>query len=187
MHARRVYIAVWHLIKTASPVGAIKQVGFFREKIMKVSLLRIFILPFVVLVLGAGPALAQEEGAIKYRKAVMKAVGGHMGAMAGIVKGKVKGSQKEMEALSHAMRELASITPLIFPEGSDFGETRALEVIWQKPKEFKKVLDAFLAEATKLAEISHSGDKQAFGAQFKAMGKNACGACHKNFREKKKK
>jgi cytochrome c556 len=91
-----------------------------------------------------------------------------------------------MEALSHAMRELASITPLIFPEGSDFGETRALEVIWQKPKEFKKVLDAFLAEATKLAEISHSGDKQAFGAQFKAMGKNACGACHKNFRGKKK-
>jgi len=26
---------------------------------------------------------------------------------------------------------------------------------------------------------------KAFGEQFKAMGNNACGACHKTFREKK--
>ena len=49
------------------------------------------------------------------------------------------------------------------------------------------VLDAFLAEATKLTTVSHNGDRAAFTQQFKAMGKNACGACHKNFREKKKK
>ncbi len=87
---------------------------------MKLTSFKVFVLPLIFLVLGALPAQAQaqEEGAIKYRKAVMKAVGGHMGAMAGIVKGKVKGSKKEMEVLSHAMRDLARITPLIFPEGA---------------------------------------------------------------------
>jgi len=167
--------------------GSINRSAFLGEKIMKLTSFKVFVLPLIFLVLGALPAQAQGEGAIKYRKAVMKAVGGHMGAIAGIVKGKVKGSKKEMEVLSHAMRDLARITPLIFPEGSDFGETRALEDIWKKPKEFKKVLGVFLAEATKLAKISHSGNRAAFGAQFKTMGKNACGGCHKNFREKKKK
>ena len=153
---------------------------------MKLSPFKIFVLPLVLLAIGAVPAMAQEEGAIKYRKATMKAVGGHMGAMAGIVKGQVKGSQKELEVHSHAMRDLAKIVSRIFPEGSDFGETRALEDIWNKPKEFKMVVDAFIAEASKLAQISHTGDRKAFTQQFKTMGKNACGACHKKFREKKK-
>jgi len=85
---------------------------------MKLTSFKVFVLPLIFLVLGALPAQAQEEGAIKYRKAVVKAVGGHMGAMAGILKGKIKGSKKEMEVLSHAMRDLARITPLIFPEGA---------------------------------------------------------------------
>jgi len=38
----------------------------------------------------AVPAVAQEEAAIKHRKAVMKAIGGHMGAMGGILKGQAK-------------------------------------------------------------------------------------------------
>ena len=88
---------------------------------MKLSSFRFFVLPLVLLVLGALPAQAQEEGPIKYRKAVMKAVGGHMGAMAGILKGQIKGSKKELEIHAHAMQGLASIAPGIFLEGSDFG------------------------------------------------------------------
>lgn len=147
----------------------------------------VFTLIIAVFGLVAVPASAQEEGAIKYRKALMKAVGGHMGAMAGMVKGQVKGSKQAREVHAHAMRELAKITADAFPEGSDFGETRALPEIWSKPDDFKKAIDVFLAEATKLAEVSHTGDEGAFKQQFGAMGKNACGGCHKLFREKKKK
>ena len=61
-----------------------------------------------------------------------------------------------------------------------------MEDIWKKPKEFKKILDAFKTESAKLVKIADGGDVKAFGDQFKALGKNVCGTCHKAFREKKK-
>ncbi|MBT3306197.1 MAG: cytochrome c [Alphaproteobacteria bacterium] len=150
---------------------------------MKISS-KILVLPLVLLAFVAMPALAQEEGAIKHRQSVMKAVGGHMGAMAAILKGQVPFT-KDLKGHAHAMAELAKIAARVFPEGSDFGETRAKEDVWSKPKEFAKVVQAFITESAKLAKVSEGGDMAAFGAQFKAMGKNACGACHKAFREKK--
>lgn len=152
---------------------------------MKVSPFKFFLSALVLLVLGAVPAMAQEEGVIKHRQAVMKAVGGHMGAMAGILKKQVPFT-KDLAVHADAMAGLAKIAARVFPEGSDFGETRALEDIWKKPEEFAKVVQAFITESEKLAKVSKSGDINAFGAQFKAMGKNACGTCHKAFREKKK-
>jgi len=86
---------------------------------------------------AAVPALAQEEGAIKHRQAVMKAVGGHMGAMAAILKKQVPFT-KDLGVHASAMAELAKIAVRIFPEGSDFGDTRAKEDIWAKPKEFAR-------------------------------------------------
>ncbi len=151
----------------------------FRLFVFTLTLFGLFALP------AAAPATAQEEGIIKHRQAVMKAVGGHMGAMGAILKGKVKFTG-DLKTHARAMADLAVIAERVFPEGSDFGETRALPEIWDKPKEFKKVVDAFKTESAKLAKIAGGGDVKAFGDQFKAMGKNACGACHKAFREKKK-
>jgi cytochrome c556 len=71
----------------------------------------------------AVPALAQEEGAIKQRKSVMKAVGGHMGAMAGILKGQAK-YPDGLKIHARAMADLAKVAAHIFPEGSDFVETQ---------------------------------------------------------------
>ncbi len=143
----------------------------------------------VLAVFGAGfglialPAMAQEEGAIKYRQAVMKAIGGHFGAMAGILKGQVK-FPGDLKVHARAVADLAKVAAHIFPEGSDFGKTRAKEEIWSKPEEFKKVLMAFQDESAKLAKVAGGGDVKAFGEQFKALGKKACGTCHKTFREK---
>lgn len=153
---------------------------------MKLSPFKTGVLSLVLLAFAALPALAQEEeGIIKHRQAVMKAVGGHMGAMAAILKKQVPFT-KDLQAHANAMADLAKIAARVFPEGSDFGETRAKEEIWTKPKEFAKVAQAFIAESETLAKVAGSGDITAFGAQFKAMGKNACAACHKQFREKKK-
>ncbi len=138
----------------------------------------------VVAALGlAGQASADTDGEIKYRQSVMKAVGGHMGAMATILKGK-GGSKENLAGHAHAMAELSKIAGGIFPEDSDFGETRALPVIWEKPVEFKQALTAFQTEAAKLVQVAKGGDMNAFGAQFKNLG-GACGGCHKKFREKK--
>ena len=65
------------------------------------------------------------------------------------------------------------------------GETEATMAIWEKPEDFKKVTMAFIAESEKLAQVAGSGDKAAIGAQLGALGKNACKACHDDFREKK--
>ena len=130
---------------------------------MNLSPFKASVLTLVLLAFAAIPALAQEDGAIKHRQSVMKAVGGHMGAMA----------------------DLAKIAARVFPEGSDFGETRAKEESWSKPKEFAKVIQVFITESGKLAKVAGNGDVNAFIAQFQVMGKNACGACHKQFREKK--
>ena len=152
---------------------------------MKTIILKAAALAVAAVMLFALPATAQEEeGIIKHRQAVMKAVGGHMGAMAAILKGQVKFTG-DLKTHARALAGLAGIAARVFPEGSDFGETRALEDIWSKPKEFRKVVEAFKAESAKLAKVAEGGDVKAFGDQFKALGKNACGACHKAFREKK--
>lgn len=145
----------------------------------------VFVLTGAVFGLIALPAMAQEEGIIKYRQSVMKANSAHFSAIAGILKGQVNFTD-DLKIHARALADLAKIAAHVFPEGSDFGVTRAKEEIWSKPQEFKKVMMAFQMESAKLATIAEGGDIKAFGAQFKALGKNACGTCHKAFREKKK-
>ena len=125
---------------------------------------------------------ADEADDIKYRKSVMKAIGGTMGGMAAIVKGKVK--QKHAVQLSSAMARLSEAVKDVFPEGSDFGDTRAKPDIWEKPKEFKASVAAFEKAASNLAKVSKSGDAASFAAAFGALGKS-CGGCHKPFRAPK--
>ena len=92
----------------------------------------------------------------------------------------------EPQRHADAMAALATVAANAFPEGSDFGMTRAKEVIWENPVEFKKVVQVFIDESAKLAKITASGKFKAAAAQFLHLGKNACATCHKKFREKKK-
>jgi len=141
-----------------------------------------FLAVFAVSVANAQSA--SEEQAIKFRKSVMKSVGGAMGGMAAVVKGEV--SAEHAVPLAHTMYEVSKVVPHVFPEGSDFGETAALPVIWAKPAEFKLAVAAFQAAALNLSKASHGGDMQAFGQAFGELGK-ACKGCHENFRKKKEK
>ncbi len=135
---------------------------------------------------GLQTAMADSEGAIKYRQSVMKAVGGHMGSIAMIVKGK-GGNVADLKGHAHALAELARVAGGIFPDHSTplDGVTAAKPDIWDKPDEFKAVLSAFQAETAKLAKVADSGDMAAFGKQLGVVGKGTCGACHKTFRVKK--
>lgn len=133
--------------------------------------------------LSIAPATVFADGhQIKYRKAVMKAVGGHMGAMAGIMKG--AGNPADFALHSAAMASMAKAARNAFPEGSDFGDTGALEVVWTKPGDFKMALDAFESAATTLAAAGN--DMAKAGPAMGALGKS-CKSCHETFRERKKK
>lgn len=121
---------------------------------------------------------------IKYREAMMKAIGGHWGAIATTLKeGDTTGAiAVHAEAVAGLAKELAPA----FAEGSGpmDGETDALADIWDKKDEFAKVMAAFQAESAKLAEVAKSGDKKAIAAQFGATGKAGCKSCHDGFKKK---
>lgn len=132
-----------------------------------------------------GVMFKSGDAAIKYRKSLMKAVGGHMTAISLTLKegDGVGGIAEHADALA----ALAKMTETAFPakSGPMDGETEALPAVWEKPDEFKKVTMAFSAETAKLAEVAKGGNKEAIGAQLGALGKNGCKACHDSFREKK--
>jgi len=136
----------------------------------------------------AGPVVADGKDDIKYRKSVMKAVGGHWGAMKLIIGGK-SGNKADLVGHAEALAGLAKAATSAFPKGSgpEAGKTAALPEIWTKPDDFKKVTLAFISEADKMVAAAKTGDMGVLGKQLGIMGKGACGACHKPFRAKKKK
>lgn len=121
------------------------------------------------------------ENTIKYRQAVMKALAGHMGASAQIVRGKVALTDRlahhasAISALSNGLGEL-------FPEGSDFGETRALEAIWEQSEEFARLIGEAETAAGNFQEAVAAGDPAALGKSFKGLAES-CKGCHKEYRE----
>ena len=143
----------------------------------------------VGLALGmAGQSLAADspEAAVKYRQAVMKAIGGHMGAIAAVVKGEV-GHGPHVANHARGIKDMSLIVDDIFPANSTFdnyNKTNALPAIWKEPEKFKKAVDAFKAAAADFERVAESGDKGAIAAGLGALGKS-CGGCHKPFRHKK--
>ena len=146
---------------------------------------RILAVAAVLSFTAVGAAVASDSGEIKYRKSVMKAVGGHMNAMVGIAKGETA-NKGDMLDLAKGMLALAKISQNVFPKGSDElgGETKALSKIWDAPDHFKKVNMAFLDHAKTLVSAAESGDPKKLGAALGALGKNACKACHDDYKKK---
>ena len=133
--------------------------------------------------LSAPAAIASDEGEIKYRKSVMKAVGGHMGAIAGILKQET-GNAANLQVHTEGMLQLSTITASLFPKGSDFGDTTVLPKVWEKPDEFAAAVKQFEDAAKVMAAAGRSGDMKQVGAAMGELGKS-CKNCHENFREKK--
>jgi cytochrome c556 len=125
-------------------------------------------------------ALADAEGVYKYREAVMKAVGGHMGAMANSLKGQV--FTENLPTHAKAMSDLADIAPSIFPEGSGTGKSEALPAIWENPEGFKSRMDDFVKAAKAMEAAVAGGDMASMGAGLQDLGKS-CKGCHDDFRK----
>ena len=124
--------------------------------------------------------LADAEKDIDYRKATFMVVGGHMKSMGTILKGRVH--QSDLKLHADGIRAMSAIVPTVFPEGSGDGKTAALPAIWEKPAEFKIVLNKFVAAANDMAEAVDSGEMSAIGPAIQKLG-GACKGCHDNFRE----
>lgn len=128
-------------------------------------------------------AMAMEpENYIKYRQAMMDAVGGHMGASTQIVRGKVD-LQEDLQMHAKALAALNANLVRLFPQGSDFGETKATAAVWDEPDKFQQAADAARDATAAFASAVEGGDAAAIAAAHKDVGKS-CKGCHEDFRQK---
>ncbi len=131
---------------------------------------------------GAASGEADSEAIIKYRRGSMKALGGHMGAMAQIVRGKVD-YQGQLPIHADCVAAICGVLVDLFPQGSDFGDTRAKEAVWEKWDAFQNASTKSAKAAEAFAEAVRGGDNGTINRAFRALS-DACKNCHKKFREK---
>ncbi|MCG6873174.1 MAG: cytochrome c [Gammaproteobacteria bacterium] len=137
---------------------------------------------FLGLSVGSMVLAAEPEDIIKYRKAVMKSMGGHVGAINQIVRGKVDYNHIRFhsEALAAALGTVGDL----FPPDSDFGETAALPAVWAKRTEFEKHAQHAANDGAQFLAVVKAGDSSKYGPAFKTV-LDGCKGCHDDFREKK--
>ena len=110
----------------------------------------------------------------------MRAQAGHLGAMVQIIDG---GSALRSQLAVHA-RNLHTLTGFlvnVFPEDSDFGETRAKEEIWEDFDVFSEAARRVRTAAGELATVAESGSQEQLQAKLGAVA-DACKGCHKKYR-----
>ncbi|MDO8705688.1 MAG: cytochrome c [Sulfuricaulis sp.] len=125
---------------------------------------------------------AEPEDIIKYRQNIMKAIGGHTAAAGSIVQGKVD-YKNQLADHARALQALIGDIPGLFPKDSDFGDTKAQDVVWSNRVEFEKRAKDSKTKVDLFAKALQGGNQQTIGASFKAVGES-CKACHKDFRKK---
>lgn len=127
---------------------------------------------------------AEPEDIIKYRKQVMKSQGAHMAAAAAIIQGKVD-FKNQLAGHVKALQETTRDIPAMFPKGSDFGDTDALDSVWQKHDEFLKRAKNAREKADALAKVVAAGNTKEYAERFKELS-DGCKSCHKDFRKEEK-
>jgi cytochrome c556 len=139
--------------------------------------------------LGAGVALdaaaqAKPDVLVKQRQAAMTLQGKYMGPMGGMAQGKIPYNAGTVQRNAAYLEVLSKMAWDGFDASTKGEKSAALPAVWEKSDEFKKAAERFESEASKLAQVSKSGDEAAVKAQIGATGK-ACGGCHETFREKR--
>lgn len=150
---------------------------------MRLKLVQSFMLLPALVFVSLCSAADEAEDVIKYRKSVMSAVGGHMSAAALIVQGKASYGA-DLEEHAQALATILAKVEKLFPEGSDFGDTRAKDTVWSKPEDFKKVTARAGDAAADFLKTVQAGNKDDLPAKLESLG-DSCKACHKDFRLKK--
>lgn len=124
---------------------------------------------------------ADDEEVIKYRKNVMKAYAAHMAAAGAIVQGKVE-AKGQLVHHANALAATAQDMAGMFPAGSDFGETSALDGVWSKRADFEKRAKDTQVKAAAFAKAAGGGDAAGKFAELS----DSCKACHKDYRKAQK-
>jgi cytochrome c556 len=136
---------------------------------------------------GATVAFADDAKIVEDRQAAMKGQGKYMEAIKAFTEGKgeLPAAQTAATDLSQAIGKIAPM----FPAGTGIdkmpGKSWAKPAIWSENDKFLAAQKNAQTKADALAAAVKGGDKAAITTAFGDMGKNGCGGCHGDFREKK--
>ena len=131
-------------------------------------------------IFSSAAVAAETNPHIVHRQGTFKVISGHMSSLAALL---FYGGNGDANYHAKGIEDALSHLGDAFPEGSDFGETRAKASIWENMDDFnKKRGDAENAAGALVAAVA-GGDKGATIEAFKALG-GTCKACHQDYREK---
>ena len=125
-------------------------------------------------------AQSEPEDLIKYRQNLMRAQAGHLGAMVQIINGGVA-LRSQLPVHARNLQTLTGFLVNVFPEDSDFGETRAKEEIWEDFDVFSEAARRVQTAAGELAAVAESGSQEELQGKLGAVV-DACKGCHKKYR-----
>jgi cytochrome c556 len=132
------------------------------------------------LLLGTALPAAADQGAIDYRQAIYKSIGGHMSAISGILKREVPHTD-DLALHARGLADLAPVTEHIFPEDSADGRTKALAAIWENPEDFDAKRGDFISAAAALGDVADA-DMDTYVGAFRTLG-GTCKACHDDYKD----
>lgn len=141
----------------------------------------------VAVVAGAGVAVSHSgaTGVVKERMMAMKDIGARMKVLAGMARGHAPFDAALAKDAAGAIAAHARDIPRLFPKGSRFGPSEAVERIWIEwpmfEAEAKTLADRADALGRRAATATSGAD---LGRAFGDIGRS-CKSCHKSYREKK--
>lgn len=149
---------------------------------------RFVLVAAAVAALGTVPLFAQPSGPptpeqiIAIRQADMDLQAGIMAALKSAVDGNL--DVKPLAQAGKGLAASAAVIPVRFPQGTQQGHgTKAKPNIWTDWTGFQQAAANLQTQAQRLTQLADANDKAGFANQFKAVGE-ACGACHRQFRER---
>ena len=108
---------------------------------------------------------------------------GHNNAIKAIVNGTVP-QDKHLDMHMSALEALFNQVDTLFPEGGDFGETKAKDEIWDNPDKFRETVENSKLAFARFKHTIKQGNRADAREAFKEYGKASCGSCHKSFKKK---
>jgi cytochrome c556 len=119
-----------------------------------------------------------DNNEARYRHSVMEAMGSSFGALALIMTNRVQ-RPDQLATQAKALAISASVTPTLFPAGSEGGD--ALPLIWQEQEKVAEAAQRAVDATAALAAAAEAGDKAALSKAFKAAGES-CKGCHERYK-----
>jgi cytochrome c556 len=136
-----------------------------------------------VLASGAAMAQAKPEILVKQRQSAMTLIGKYWGPMAGMMQGKIPYDAAVIQRNAGFLDNLSRMPWDGFHDSTKDVKSVALPAVWSDAAKFREAASRLENEASRLVQVSRSGDEGAVKAQLGAVGKS-CGGCHNDFRAK---